>query len=84
MIYYTVFDSKGNKVADCGSEESAKWLADVRQGTYKTNRINWNQTIDVEISELELPSIEISGQKLTIQQPLPKSKLEPFIKNFHD
>lgn len=84
MIYYTVFDDQGSKVADCGTEEAAKWLADVRQGTYKTNRLDWNQTIDVKLSKLELPSIQISGQELPLQQSLPETKLEPFIVDFHD
>lgn len=54
MIYYTVFDSKNKKIADCGNEEDAKWLANCRKGTYKTNRVEFNVTIDVESSMYKL------------------------------
>ena len=77
MIYYTVFDADSNKIADCGKEEDAKWLADVRGGTYKTNRLDWSQTIDIKLSKLELPSIQIAGKEIPIQQKLPKTQQEP-------
>ena len=47
MIYYSVYDSGGNKIADCGSETDAKWLAEVRKGTYRSNRLDWGRTIDM-------------------------------------
>jgi len=39
LIYYTVYDRNGDKIADCGGENDAKWLAEMRKGTYKTNRL---------------------------------------------
>ena len=47
MIYYSVYDRDGNKIADCGSEKDAKWLAEVRNGTYRSNRLDWGRTIDM-------------------------------------
>ena len=84
MIYYTVFDSGGKKIADCGSESDAKQLADCRKGTYKTNRLQYSQTVDIQLSKLELPSIKIGGQEIPVQQYLPDTELEPFITNYHD
>ena len=84
MIYYTVFDSGGKKIADCGNESDAKQLADYRKGTYKTNRLQYSQTVDIQLSKLELPSIKIGGQEIPVQQYLPDTELEPFITNYHD
>ena len=94
MIYYTVFDSTGKKVADCGTEEAAKWLADVRQGTYKTNRLEWNQIIDIKLSQLELPAEPLDGLNDDVhdgwwlrdhnQKLFSESNLETFIPNLHD
>ena len=80
MIYYSVYDRDGNKFADCGSEKDAKWLAEVRNGTYKSNRLDWGRTIDMatiddqyahHFGELkELPTIEVNGQTLQLQQNL--------------
>ena len=77
MIYYTVYDSDGNKIADCGNEKDAKWLADVRDGTYKTNRMKWKETVNVKPLKLELPCVTIAGQEISIQQKLPNTQQEP-------
>ena len=85
MIYYSVFDSQGNKIADCGNERDAKFLANCRFGTYKTNRLHWKETVDIEqISKPTLPSILIGGKEIPIQQNLPESSTEIFIPDFHD
>ena len=59
MIYYTVFDSAGKKIADCGSESDAKWLSDIRKGTYRTNRLEWTRTIDMVMDIRELSTSDI-------------------------
>ena len=57
MIYYTVYDSNDKKIADCGNERDAKFLANIRQGTYKTNRLQWRETVTVEsLNNKELPT----------------------------
>ena len=86
MIYYTVYDRNGDKIADCGGENDAKWLAEIRKGTYKTNRLEWNRTIDVEISKLELPTKDIVvnmdggvGGSWTVESPqLNENQQQPF------
>ena len=59
MIYYTVYDGDGKKIADCGSESDAKWLSDIRKGTYRTNRLDWGRTIDMVMDIRELPTSDI-------------------------
>ena len=59
MIYYTVYDGDGKKIADCGSESDAKWLSDIRKGTYRTNRLEWTRTIDMVMDIRELPTSDI-------------------------
>ena len=86
MIYYTVYDKNGNKLADCGGENDAKWLAELRKGTYKTNRLEWNRTIDVKTSKLELPTKDIIvnmdggvGGSWTVESSqLNENKQQPF------
>lgn len=66
MIYYTVYDSSSKKIADCGNEGDAKFLADSRQGTYKTNRLQWKETITIEsLDNKELPTNDIVVQSNT-------------------
>ena len=89
LIYYTVFDSKGNKIADCGNENDAKWLSDQRKGTYKTVRFEFSQTIEVKaLSNLELPTRDIVPKKqnkdCNSKNILTETELEPFIVNYHD
>ena len=59
MIYYTVYDGNGKKIADCGGEADAKWLSEVRNGTYRTNRLEWTRTIDMVMDIRELPTSDI-------------------------
>jgi len=77
LIYYTVYNADGKKIADCGSEYDAKYLANVRNGTYKTNRLGWKETFDIEPIKYELPSITIAGTKIPIQQELPNTQQKP-------
>ena len=78
MIYYTVYDSKGNKIADCGNERDAKWLAECRKGTFKSNRLEWKETVTIEpLESLKIPSIKIGGQKIPLQQKLPDTQQQP-------
>lgn len=60
MIYYTVYDSSDKKIADCGDELDAKFLANLRKGTYKTTRLKWNQTVTIEpLQNKQLPTRDI-------------------------
>lgn len=66
MIYYTVYDSSGKKIADCGNERDAKFLANSRHGTYKTNRLQWKETVTVEaLNNKELPTNDVVPQSNT-------------------
>jgi hypothetical protein len=54
MIYYTV-------IADCGTEHSAKRLSESRKGTYKTNRLEWKETVTIlPLEQSELPTRDIT------------------------
>jgi len=78
LIYYTVYDSKGNKIADCGNEKDAKWLAECRKGTFKSNRLEWKETVTIEpLDPLKIPSIKIGGQEIPLQQKLPDTQQQP-------
>mgnify|MGYP001204665646 FL=1 len=57
--FWSVYDSVGNKIADCGIERDAKWLAEVRRGTYRKNNTDLpGQVIDVEIQKI-LPTSNV-------------------------
>jgi len=78
LIYYTVYDSKGNKIADCGNERDAKWLAECRKGTFKSNRLEWKETVTIEpLESLKIPSIKIVVQEIPLQQKLPDTQQQP-------
>jgi len=77
MMYYTVFDSNGKKIADCGNEKDAKWLAECHKGTYKSNRLEWKETFEISPLKYELPSITIEGREIPLQQKLPDIQQEP-------
>jgi hypothetical protein len=78
LIYFTVYDSEGNKIADCGNEIDAKRLAEYRKGTYKSNRMEWKETVTIEpLEPLRIPSIKIGGQEIPLQQKLPDTQQEP-------
>ena len=69
MIYYTVYDSNGKKVADCGNERDAKFLANSRKGTYKTNRLEWKETVTIEpLNDKELPTNDVVPQSNTTDE----------------
>jgi hypothetical protein len=74
LNYYSVFDVKGTKIADCGSEKDAKMLADMVSGrTYRQIKLINPQTVSVAYTRLE------DDKQLPAQQILPQSELEPFI-----
>jgi len=78
LIYYTVYDSGGKKISDCGSELDAKFLAEQRKGTYKTNRIeDWFHTIEVEPINLKLCAVSIDCKKVEEQKKLPIQQQQP-------
>jgi hypothetical protein len=73
LNYYSVFDGDGKKIADCGSKEDAKMLADMVSGrTYRQIKFINPQTVSVAHIRLE------DDNQLPAQQILPQSELEPF------
>ncbi len=86
MIYYTVFDANGNKIADCGDEGDAKWLAECRRGTYKTNRLDWSVTIDVELPRFELPVHQVVPKEYwnSMYPDIPDDIDEPIVKQLSE
>lgn len=76
MIYYTVYDDVGKKIADCGTELDAKFLSECRRGTYKTNRFEWKETVTIEpLGNKKLTTVKVGGQELPTQQYLSQSEL---------
>jgi hypothetical protein len=61
---WTVYDAIGKKVADCGLERDAKWLAEVRRGTYRKNNVNISgPVIDVEVQKvLPISNVVITSE----------------------
>jgi hypothetical protein len=90
--YYSVFNPRGEKIADCGMERDAVNLMHMRNarwdGHYFTfiplpgdiiNITQQNQlpTKDIVVNQ-EVEYIEIGGQKLPIQQQLNQNNSQPF------
>ena len=78
--YYSVYNPRGEKIADCGMEKDALNLIGMRNrrwdGHYYTF-IPVAQVLDLEpLPQNKLPSIRIAGQEIAIQQELPESKSE--------
>ena len=78
--YYSVYNPRGEKIADCGMEKDALNLIGMRNrrwdGHYYTF-IPVAQVLNLEpLPQNKLPSIRIAGQEITIQQELPESKSE--------
>ena len=72
--YYSVFNPKGEKIADCGALRDAVNLVGMRgEGHYYTFKPVY-ETVDVHPWDMSLPSITIGGQTLPIQQKLQKSE----------
>lgn len=86
--YYSVFNPRNQKIADCGSERDALNLMNMRNckwdgHCYKFTPFDDNIN-DAANKELQPIYIEIGGQRIPIQQNLSKDCKEPFIPNFHD
>jgi len=96
---YSVYNPRGEKIADCGIERDAVNLMNMRNrrwlGHYFTYVPPQGDIIDIpnnqlpgwqEVSEKQFDEmfIEVSGQKLETQQQLSQNKQEPFIPDFHD
>ena len=94
--YYSVFNPRGEKIADCGIERDALNLIGMRNrrwdGHYYTFIPLPGDIVDVSNKKLqpayvevqEVEYIEVGGQKIPTQQRLPKNCEEPFLPNFHD
>ena len=85
---YSVFNPRGEKIADCGSARDATTLVGMRNSKWDGHYYQYKpdyQMIDLKpFPQNQLPTITISGQEIPIQQKLPQSEQEPFIPNFHD
>jgi hypothetical protein len=78
---YSVFNPRGEKIADCGSPRDATTLVGMRNATWDGHYYQYKpdyQTIDLEpFPQNQLPTITISGQEIPIQQELPNTQQEP-------
>mgnify|MGYP003121736064 CR=1 FL=1 len=86
--YFSVFNPRGEKIADCGLEKDAVNLMNTRncrwEGHYFQFVPNPAQIVDVFSTKalnigkdfIEIESIKIEGQELPIQQSLPSSEQE--------
>jgi hypothetical protein len=84
---YSVFNPRGEKIADCGVLRDAVNLVNMRNSRWDGHYYQYKpdyQTIDVQPVDFKLPSITIAGQTIPIQQELPQDCQEPFIPDFHD
>jgi len=84
---YSVFNPKGEKIADCGILRDAVNLVGMRNARWEGHYYQYKphyQTVDVQPVDFKLPSITIEGQEIPIQQELPQNCQEPFISDFHD
>ena len=84
---YSVFNPRGEKIADCGILRDAVNLVGMRNKNWDGHYYQFKptyQTVDVQSVDFKLPSITIEGQEIPIQQELPQSCQEPFIPNLHD
>lgn len=86
--YYSVYNPRDEKIADCGIERDALTLMGMRNrrwdGHYYKFTPAYGDIIDVSDNRLPPSYIEIGGHTIPIQQILPKRCVEPFIPNFHD
>ena len=86
--YYSVFNPRDEKIADCGIEKDALTLIGMRNrrwdGHYYKFSPRYDDIIDILGKRLPPNYFEIGGQRIPIQQNLPKNCEEPFIPNFHD
>ena len=74
MIYYSVFDSKGKKIADCGNIQDAITLVSFNPTrTYRQVKHLNPETVNVPHVRLD-DDLQLPEQKI-----LPQSELEPFI-----
>ena len=96
--YYSVFNPRGEKIADCGSERDAINLLGMRnrrwEGHYYTFIPFPGDTIEVKLLERpKLPTKDIvvnmdggvgGSWKEVVIKELPQNCQEPFIPDFHD
>ena len=78
---YSVFNPRGEKIADCGSLRDATNLVGMRNARWDGHYYQYKpdyQMIDVQPVDFKLPSITIEGQEIPIQQKLPKEQQQPF------
>ena len=81
--YYSVFNPRGEKIADCGAERDATFLIHSRNQTWDGHYYQFNPlpgdivdvsdgkqlpTHDIVVNRKEVPYIEVNGQKLQLQQ----------------
>jgi hypothetical protein len=78
---YSVYNPRGEKIADCGSARDATNLVGMRNARWDGHYYQFKpdyQTIDMEpFPQNQLPSITIEGQEIPIQQKLPNTQQKP-------
>ena len=89
--YYSVFNPRGEKIADCGNERDAVSLMSSRNRRWDGHYFMFNplpgDIVDVS-SPRELPTTDIvvnmDGGVGGSWHQLPESELEPFMPGLHD
>ena len=78
---YSVFNPRGEKIADCGILRDAVNLVGMRNARWDGHYYQFKpdyQTINLEpFPQNQLPTITIAGQEIPIQQELPNTQQEP-------
>ena len=85
--YYSVFNPRGEKVADCGSEKDAVNLIGMRNRRWEGHYYQFNplpgDIVDVtkqlpQGTSIDVEYISVGGQEIPIQQNiLPENQQEP-------
>ena len=93
--YYSVFNPRGEKIADCGQEKDAVNLLSMRNRRWEGHYYMFTPLPGdiIDISNKQLPTRDIvvnmdggvggSWKEVTIKE-LPPNCQEPFIPDFHD
>ena len=85
--YYSVYNPRGEKIADCGGERDAVNLMVMRnnrwEGHYYTFIPLPGDIVDVS-SRYRLESVEVQYEPIPVNNTLPESKLETFDPGYHD
>ena len=84
--YYSVFNPRGEKIADCGIERDAVNLMSMRNQRWDGHYFTFNplpgDIVDVtkqlpQGESIDVEYISVGGQKMPTQQQLPENQQQP-------